>query len=194
MGAVESINSKCDRLLGFPSDLNNSSTPSNSSVDSAFSSRSVTDNNHTAVAVSPLTITPPLKLCVSSATRERLRSLNTDCVSLQTELDQLRSNNTAIQEELKKNSALIMKEVNHLSALGQQKAPERQAREAIDASLIQYREESQELDAWLNDLDAVIEEFRNDALARRCKIKVTEMETLALHLSRISRRLASHKS
>ena len=64
---------------------------------------------------------------------------------------------------------------------------------SLDSHLVDYRDSSQEIDAWLADLDACIEEMRVDALNRRCRVSVAEVEAYALHLSRLSQRLASFK-
>lgn len=71
--------------------------------------------------------------------------------------------------------------------------PVRQVQLALDGQITEYKTGLQEVDRWLTDLEACIEELRVDALNRRCRVSVSEVETYALHLSRLSRRLASYK-
>ncbi|VEL19991.1 unnamed protein product [Protopolystoma xenopodis] len=71
--------------------------------------------------------------------------------------------------------------------------PTRVARAHIDSRLSGYQTEAGEAESWLADLEAAIEDLRVDALSRRCRVSVAEVETLALHLSRIGRRLAMFK-
>lgn len=63
----------------------------------------------------------------------------------------------------------------------------------LDSQIADYKMGYEEIEAWLADLDACIEEMRIDALNRRCRVSVAEVEAYALHLSRLSQRLASFK-
>ncbi|VDM35684.1 unnamed protein product [Hydatigera taeniaeformis] len=65
--------------------------------------------------------------------------------------------------------------------------------ESLDSHIADYKAGRKEIEAWLKDLDACIEEMRVDALNRRCRVSVAEVEAYALHLSRLSQRLASFK-
>ncbi len=71
--------------------------------------------------------------------------------------------------------------------------PVRSVQLALDKHISDFKEGYSEVEAWLADLEACIEELRVDALNRRCRVSVSEVETYALHLSRLSRRLASYK-
>ena len=64
---------------------------------------------------------------------------------------------------------------------------------SLDSHLVDYKVGYEEIEVWLSDLDACIEEMRVDALNRRCRVSVAEVEAYALHLSRLSQRLASFK-
>lgn len=71
--------------------------------------------------------------------------------------------------------------------------PVRLVQLSLDSHLADYKAGRKEIEAWLKDLDACIEEMRVDALNRRCRVSVAEVEAYALHLSRLSQRLASFK-
>lgn len=71
--------------------------------------------------------------------------------------------------------------------------PVRSVQLSLDSHIADYKTGFGEIETWLADLDASIEEMRIDALNRRCRVSVAEVEAYALHLSRLSQRLASFK-
>lgn len=68
------------------------------------------------------------------------------------------------------------------------------ARLAMNKQLDLYEHEASRANTWLKDLDSTIEDLRMAALTRRCRISVSEVEMLALHVNRISFRLRNFKS
>uniref|UniRef100_A0A5K3EL68 AIP3 domain-containing protein n=2 Tax=Mesocestoides corti TaxID=53468 RepID=A0A5K3EL68_MESCO len=71
--------------------------------------------------------------------------------------------------------------------------PVRSAQLALDSHIADYKSGYKEVETWLADLGSCIEELRVDALNRRCRVSVSEVEAYALHLSRLSQKLASFK-
>lgn len=71
--------------------------------------------------------------------------------------------------------------------------PVRAVQLKLDNQIADFKTGYEKIETWLADLDGCIEEMRIDALNRRCRVSVAEVEAYALHLSRLSQRLASFK-
>ncbi|VDK84690.1 unnamed protein product [Dibothriocephalus latus] len=89
----------------------------------------------------------------------------------------------------------LFNEINRLLEKASHKnmSPLRAARLDLDSQISTYLTECNDVEDWLRDLEACIEELRIDALQRRCRVSVSDVETYALHLSRLSSRLVAFK-
>ncbi|EUB64249.1 Coiled-coil domain-containing protein [Echinococcus granulosus] len=114
---------------------------------------------------------------------------------LRLDLHGLKQTHAANTRQMRNISNSIVKEIIQLLSASKSKGatPVRLVQLSLDSHMADYKADRKEIEAWLKDLDACIEEMRVDALNRRCRVSVAEVEAYALHLSRLSQRLASFK-
>ncbi|KAM7537645.1 hypothetical protein Aperf_G00000069229 [Anoplocephala perfoliata] len=127
--------------------------------------------------------------------RYRLLFTYRELKELRLDLQALREIHAANTRQMHNISNSVVKEITRLLMTVQLKGstPVRSVQLSLDNHIADYKTGFEEIEAWLADLDASIEEMRVDALNRRCRVSVTEVEAYALHLSRLSQRLASFK-
>ncbi|VDP65404.1 unnamed protein product [Echinostoma caproni] len=127
--------------------------------------------------------------------KSRLKATQTDVSHLKSELSGLRRAHTTCMAQHKENTENVIERIKQMIARvdGLDLSLIQQARLAMNRQLELYEQEVQRANAWLKDLDTTIEDLRMVALTRRCRISVSEVEMLALHVNRVSFRLRNFK-
>ncbi|CDS42415.1 ribosomal protein s14 [Echinococcus multilocularis] len=138
---------------------------------------------------------PPSPPHPHQSNRQRLLNACKGLKDLRLELHGLKQTHAANTRQMRNISNSIVKEIIQLLSASKSKGatPVRLVQLSLDSHMADYKADRKEIEAWLKNLDACIEEMRVDALNRRCRVSVAEVEAYALHLSRLSQRLASFK-
>ncbi|KAL5964783.1 hypothetical protein TSMEX_007494 [Taenia solium] len=138
---------------------------------------------------------PPLSPHPHQSNRQRLLNAYKELKELRLDLYGLKETHAANTHQMRSISNSFIKEITQLLNASKSKGatPVRLVQLSLDSHMADYKAGRREIEAWLKDLDACIEEMRVDALNRRCRVSVAEVEAYALHLSRLSQRLASFK-
>ncbi|KAK3603670.1 hypothetical protein CHS0354_017390 [Potamilus streckersoni] len=77
---------------------------------------------------------------------------------------------------------------------GAEKAIIRQERASVDETYQQYMEDKNRAERELVDLEASVEELRNDVLSRQCRVNMSDVEGMALILSHIAKKVGELKN
>ncbi|VUZ48721.1 unnamed protein product, partial [Hymenolepis diminuta] len=130
-----------------------------------------------------------------SSNRHRLLSAYRELKELRLDLQSLRETHAANTRQMQSLSDSVVKEISELLTTVQPNGatPVRAVQLKLDNQIADFKTGYEKIETWLADLDGCIEEMRIDALNRRCRVSVAEVEAYALHLSRLSQRLASFK-
>ncbi|CAL8076638.1 unnamed protein product [Calicophoron daubneyi] len=127
--------------------------------------------------------------------RHRLQVTQSEVLRMKEEIANLRRVQVATmaghREAIDEVAERIKRMISQINGLDMK--PLQVERSKVNEELGVYFNEMHQADSWLKDLDMAIEDLRVIALTRRCRISVTEVETLALHLNRISSRLRSFR-
>ncbi|TPP67662.1 hypothetical protein FGIG_00453 [Fasciola gigantica] len=130
------------------------------------------------------------------AVKSRLASTQSDLVRLRSELAGLRRTQHNCMAQHKEITDGAVERIKQMIAQvdGLELGLIQQARLTMNKQLDLYEQEASRARTWLKDLDSTIEDLRMVALTRGCRISVSEVEMLALHVNRISFRLRNFKN
>ncbi|RUS73183.1 hypothetical protein EGW08_019057, partial [Elysia chlorotica] len=121
--------------------------------------------------------------------KARLAELRSD---LQVLRRQQQLNIEAIREEISSAMNKIHKVIN--SVPGAESKVMVHKRTQVTISKGSYLSDKKQVDKELSDLEASVEEQRNDVLSRRCRVNIVDVEGMALLLSNITKSLADLKA
>ncbi|KAL7064350.1 hypothetical protein AAHC03_04990 [Spirometra sp. Aus1] len=142
-----------------------------------------------------LQVSPGMQWRLDNLKRTQLLQVSQRLREVKNELGNLRKTQESDIGSLRKISADILREIHRLLEKPSLRklSPLRTTRLDLDSQISTYLAECNDVEDWLRDLEACIEELRIDALQRRCRVSVSDVETYALHLSRLSGRLVAFK-
>ncbi|GFR99967.1 SRC kinase signaling inhibitor 1 [Elysia marginata] len=135
------------------------------------------------------TSTPVATMSSGLEAKTRLTELRSD---LQILRRQQQLNIEAIREEISSAMNQIQKVIT--SVPGAESKVLVHKRTQVTLSKGSYLGDKQQVDKELSDLEASVEEQRNDVLSRRCRVNIVDVEGMALLLSNITKSLADLKA
>lgn len=169
----------------FPS----STSSSTSDVTQSHGNRALMHGSSASSVSRSDTSTPVPTMSASLEAKTRLAELRTD---LQILRRQQQLNIEAIREEISSAMNQIQKVIN--SVPGSENKVLVHKRTQVTISKGSYLSDKQQVDKELSDLEASVEEQRNDVLSRRCRVNIVDVEGMALLLSNITKSLADLKA
>ncbi|VDL90418.1 unnamed protein product [Schistocephalus solidus] len=142
-----------------------------------------------------LQVPPSIRCGLDNLKRTQLLHVSKRLREVKNDLGNLRRTQESNIGDLRQISSDLFGEIRRLLEKSSPKKMStlRAARLDLDSQISTYLTDCNEVEDWLRDLEACIEELRIDALQRRCRVSVSEVETYALHLSRLSGRLVAFK-
>ncbi|ELU00619.1 hypothetical protein CAPTEDRAFT_225571 [Capitella teleta] len=135
---------------------------------------------------------------ISVDLQNSVSSLHKKAVELKAELARLReaqlSNQQTMRHMIEETFAKIKETMATVAPSNPAPASGASKRDTVNHLVNEYKNESQRVNKDLGDLVASVEELRIDVLNKKCRVNLSEVESMALALSHISKSLADLKS
>ncbi|KAL8566084.1 hypothetical protein ACOMHN_045258 [Nucella lapillus] len=133
---------------------------------------------------------------VTPEMREKMNDMHCRMQELRVELQGLRRMEQLHQEAMREAFTDTLAKIKKvLSAVpGAEDQVVRQQRLEVNSIVDHYRQDRARVEKELSDLESSVEELKQDVLARKCRVNISDIEGLALVLSNITKTLADLKA